>query len=163
MIKEKHLNSSHTYGVSFGGNSFPGVFIVILNLVNNTSEVVVAYDTVTHNINRYSKNCMLIGYSSLHIFEFNLCTNVIFIINEKWDIERTKKRSEEKKIASCFWLPYFNMDDLCFTYVHNDLLFEKKKPPPVCLWERCFFQTKIQCMNNLSIRVSQKYFSWLRN
>jgi hypothetical protein len=83
MIKEKHLNISHTYGVSFGGNSFPGVFIVILNLVNNTSEVVVAYDTVTLNINRYCKNCRLIGYTSLHIFEFNLCTNVIFIINEK--------------------------------------------------------------------------------
>jgi len=53
----------HTYGISVGDNSFPGVFIVILNLVDEF--VVVIYEKVRLNIKRYMKNCML-----LHIFDF---------------------------------------------------------------------------------------------
>jgi len=53
----------HTYGSSLGDNSFPGVFIVILNLVDEF--VVVMYGKIRLNIRRYMKKYVL-----LHIFDF---------------------------------------------------------------------------------------------
>jgi hypothetical protein len=55
---KKRLNNIDTYGCCVGANSFPGVFIVILNLVNK-SEVVV-YEKVRLNISKNKKNRILI-------------------------------------------------------------------------------------------------------